>query len=655
MLLNLFFIDIQSQNFDWAKREGLWAYDYGYGITTDNTGNVYVAGKYELNSNFSNTILPDQGNHDIYIAQYSSTGALNWIKTAGGALGDYAHAIACDGTSSVYMAGEIEGEAMPITFVGTTTTLNCVGDNDIFLAKYDLSGNLQWAKQAGWWHSEKALGITYDPTGNVYICGYFSDTTYFETNMILGYGEKDIFVAKYDMNGNFLWVRKAGSAGRDEAKSIQCDAAGNVYVCGMYSNGAVFGTQTLISPNGYFNAFLAKYAPDGTLTWVKTAGGDYDEVAWSLVLDNAGKVYITGEYNASADFDGTQLITSGNADIFVACYDAAGTMQWVKSAGGALIDRARGIGCDGSNVYITGQFGGTATFGTSTVTAADSSDIFMAKLNNVGTFTWATSVGGVADSVETLGYESGNTICAEASGNVYATGSLLDGGVFGSTSYDEYGRTDIFMAKITQGPDVTAPSTVSYNPIDNSIDVPMTSNLVITFNETVQKGAGNIIIKEAGIVSQTIDVSTANVTIAGNIVTINPTTNFTLSSLVNVEISAGTFKDMANNNYTGITDVTAWNFTVSASSTTSIKETDTQKKLSIYPNPNGGNFILDLTSLADQKIEMTILNYLGQLIDSRTHLSPSKLNVELPNNEKGIYFIEIRTDQKVFREKIIVQ
>ncbi len=259
-------------------------------------------------------------------------------------------------------------------------------------------------------------------------------------------------------------MRNAGSAGRDEAKSIICDAAGNVYICGMYSQGCVFGTQTLTTYNNtsYYDIFLAKYSSAGTLQWVKTAGGDYDDVAWGITKDNAGKIYIAGEFNAYAVFDALSLTSSGRAQSFVAGYDASGNAQWASQAGGMnpvaalnMDTRARGIGCDGTNLFITGQFGATATFGGFTLTAVDSSDVFFAGLSNTGSFLGVSAVGGVPDSVETLGYESGNNICADATGNVFATGSLLDGGVFGSTSYTEYGRTDIFITKISQLTGVT--------------------------------------------------------------------------------------------------------------------------------------------------------------------------------------------------------
>jgi hypothetical protein len=284
VILNLFFVHLNAQSFSWAKSEGKYAYDYGYGVSTDNAGNVYLAGKYEEeNANFSGTLIPCQGNHDIFVAQYSPSGNLNWIKTAGGALGDYAHCLATNKTSNVYIAGELEGAGIPVTFEGTSVSITTRGDNDVFVASYDLNGNLLWAKSEGDFHSEKALGVTYDNSKNVIICGYFDEATNFGGTAITGNGGHDMFIAKYDENGNLQWMKHSGGPGRDEALAIQADAAGNIYVCGMHSNGAVFGSNTfntVTTPSGtYFNTFVAKYAPDGSLLWAKSHGGDYDDVA----------------------------------------------------------------------------------------------------------------------------------------------------------------------------------------------------------------------------------------------------------------------------------------------------------------------------------------------------------------------------------------
>lgn len=540
ILINLMLTNMQAQNFNWAVVEGLWAYDYGYGITTDPSGNVYVTGKYEMNANFSGTILTDHGNHSIYVAQYSPSGTLNWIRTAGGIYGDYAKAIFCDGTS-IYITGEIEGYGNVISFENSPITITCIGDNDMFLAKYDLNGNILWAVSGGGFYNEKALGVAADNNGNVYICGYFTDTATYSGTTIYGNGQRDICIVKYDADGNFIWIRNAGSNGRDEAKAIKCDASGNIYITGMYSDGAVFGSSVLSAPPGYFNIFIAKYTTDGSLAWVKTAGGNYDDVAWSITMDNSNKIYITGEFNASAYFDDFQLITAGQANVFVACYDDAGTALWATSAGGTLIDRARGIGCDGTNLYITGQFSMSANFGDFTVTGVDSSEIFIARLNNTGVFEWATAVGGPPDSVESLSYESGNSIYVETSGNVYVTGSLLNGGTFGSTSFVPYSRSDVFIAKL----------------------------------------------------------------------------------------SAGLGVSVVENN---------------------------KPEISIYPNPGNGNFTIDLNHLAAQNNEIFITNCLGQPIIQRMQKSSSELNFDLRDEKKGIYFIEIKTEnQLILREKIFLQ
>ncbi|MFN5183499.1 MAG: T9SS type A sorting domain-containing protein [Bacteroidota bacterium] len=487
LLLTTFIIQcIDAQIFDWAKAEGLWAYDYGYGITTDAGGNVYVTGKYEQQANFSNTILNTRGNHDVFIAKYDANGNVVWIKTAGGAMGDYGTSISCDGNKYLYVAGEVEGYGIPVTFDNSNVTFNSVGDNDIFFAKYDLSGNLIWAKHAGAYKNDKALGITHDKSGNVVICGLFEDSTVFEGNhILLGKGNKDILVAKFDSLGNYLWARTAGSPFRDEAKSVICDSMGNVYVTGMFSDTVDFGGITLISPNGYFDMFLAKYDTNGNIVWVKQGSSDYDEVGWGVTKTVDEKIIVTGEYNAYALFDNLALVTSGMSDIFIAAYDSNGNIIWTKSAGGSLIERARGIGTDGFNIFITGQFGGQCNFGTEQLNATDSSDVFISAIDNNGNFIWTVSAGGTPDSLEQLGYESGIAVCGDPiDGSVYATGSILDGGTFGVNTIGGYKRTDIFVCKIST--EISAG--INFNNAQNEISVinPCTEQLIINCQSSLE-------------------------------------------------------------------------------------------------------------------------------------------------------------------------
>ncbi len=118
----------------------------------------------------------------------------------------------------------------------------------------------------------------------------------------------------------------------------------------------------------------------------------------------------------------------------------------------------------------------------------------------------------------------------------------------------------------TGGTDVTVPGIITYSPADNTTGISRTANLVLTFNENIQKGSGNIIVKEGGVIKQTIGVTNSAVTVSGNTATINPG-DFTSGAAVNIEIAAGAFKDLVNLNYPGITNTTTWNFSVQSGGT----------------------------------------------------------------------------------------
>lgn len=486
LFCTVFSTSIFGQQFDWAVRGGLYAYDYGFGVVTDASGNVFVSGKFEEDAIFSGVTLTCKGNHDMFVAKYDPSGALLWIKAAGGSMGDYAHCIAIDAAGDVYVAGEYETTA---DFEGTTITAK--SDNDIFLAKYTNAGTLVYVVTAGGYLNDKVLGVGTDASGNAYITGQIEGAVTFGNISLTSAGDKDIFIAKYNSIGEVQWAKRAGGPGRDEGKALSVNAAGEIYVTGFFKNTATFegttGTTTMsanTTQGQYDDAFLARYDTDGNLIWVRKAGGDYDDDAWSVSANNSGKIFITGEFNGYATFDSKALTVTGiPADIFIACYNSAGDIQWVERAGSTLLDRGRGICSDNANIYLTGQFGGAATFGTTTLTAADSLDIFIASYEANGAFRWAMAVGGEADR-DSLGPEAGNAVAVDKAGNVYATGGYLKASTFGTITLAPYTRTDMFLTKISQ----SGYSGINEDMTNNSFNVyPNPNNGQFTFSFNVSE------------------------------------------------------------------------------------------------------------------------------------------------------------------------
>lgn len=496
---------VNAQDFAWSRVAGLWEYDYGYGIGTDAAGNVFVAGKYEQNAVFDNITVTCAGNHDVFLAKYDPSGTLQWVKTGGGPMGDYAHAMTVDASGNVYLAGEIDGTSM---FGSTTVTANPSPD-DAFVAKYDNNGNLIWAKSYGGYSRDDARGISVDASGNIYIIGVFQNTATFGTFTLTASGQDidDAYVMKLDPSGNVLWAKAISGPGDDTGKGIAVDASGNAYAVGGFINTTSFGgSQSLTAPNGYRDLYISKWDPNGNLLWVQQAGGQYDDVAWAVTLDGSGNPYITGEFNASATFGTYTVNTVGNADIFVAKYDPSGNVTWVNRFGGSLIDRGRGIATDNTNVYFTGQYGGTITNGSYTATSADSSDIFVASFSVSGGPGWIVTPRGTPDAYESLGYEGGNAVCA-AGGNVFVTGCYLDGDTLNWLYEPSWSRTDMFVAKIdpqlTPGtigindPVVSSGIGIYPNPTENSTSIEFNASVKDAYSITLINSLGQTVYSEA--------------------------------------------------------------------------------------------------------------------------------------------------------------
>ena len=360
-----------------------------------------------------------------------------WAVDTGGIGGGGAWSVAIDSQGNLYVTGQFGNTT---TFGSHTLTAN--GYGDIFVAKLDPSGNWLWAVNAGGNREDLGYGIAVDDAGNACVTGYFKDTATFGSHTLTASGNTDIFVAKIDPSGNWLMAVKAGGTSGDEGYGIAVDGGENAYVTGRFEGTATFGSHTLTS-DGDRDIFAAKLDPSGNWLWAVKAGGDSSyERGQDIAVDGVGNAFVTGRFYGTATFGSHTLTASGNTDIFAAKLDPSGNWLWAVKAGGTDIDYGYGIALDGTgNIYVTGEFFGTATFGSHTLTASVGSDIFVAKLDPSGNWLMAVKAGGTSFCV-------GLGIVVDDAGNAYVTGRFEGTATFGSHNLTSDGDRDIFAAKL---------------------------------------------------------------------------------------------------------------------------------------------------------------------------------------------------------------
>ena len=190
-----------------------------------------------------------------------------------------------------------------------------------FQSPTDPTPNMAAIAKAGGTSSDIGYGVAVDGSGNVYVTGKLRDTASFGTTNLTSAGVEDIFVAKYNGSGVLQWVQKAGGTSEDVGLGVAVDGSGNVYVTGYFEGAVTFGTTNLTSEGGN-DLFVAKYNGSGVLQWVQKAGGANFDRGNGIAVDGTGNVYVTGNFQSTASFDTTTLSSSaGSWDIFVARID----------------------------------------------------------------------------------------------------------------------------------------------------------------------------------------------------------------------------------------------------------------------------------------------------------------------------------------------
>lgn len=323
-------------------------------------------------------------------------------------------------------------------------TITAEGDSTAFIARVSATPTIDWVQNAGGPSAHaSAESVAVDAAGNRYVTGWFRGDALFSGSPQKSIqSSTDCFLAKYDKYGAFQWVRPAGGKDFDTGRSVAVDRAGNCYVAGDFNGTATFGPTNLVS-HGSGDVFVAKYNREGVLLWVRSAGGSGEDYLGQLIVDPGGNCFVTGAFFATADFGTSQLTSLGSWDVFLAKYSSTGTPLWVRQAGGQQDDRGFGVSADATgNLLLTGIFSSYATFGTLNVAGYGSHDVFLAKYDATGKALWVSKAGGT-------GIENGYAVAQDENGNSFVTGILRSNSDFGGIPVPLLGFYDVFVAKFS--------------------------------------------------------------------------------------------------------------------------------------------------------------------------------------------------------------
>jgi len=289
-----------------------------------------------------------------------------------------------------------------------------------------------WVNQLGGSGDSKCTGMQVDNQGNVYMCGYFRGTVDFDptagTKFFTAKGDADIYVAKFDPNGNLLWVSTMGGNALDQANSLALDKSGNVTVTGQFSSTDLDadpgpGVHTL-SSHGAEDAFVIRLDSNGQFLWAKSFGSGGTDRGANVVSDSNGNVICNGYYDSSINVDGTILNSPGGSNGYIIKYNSAGNLVWALNLGSSGDDAYRGMNVDShDNILVSGYYNGTVNFnplGSSRTLTSSVDETFIAKYDPSGILVWADRISGTL-------YQTGSVICVDTNDNVYMAGAFQSG------------------------------------------------------------------------------------------------------------------------------------------------------------------------------------------------------------------------------------
>lgn len=431
-----------------------WAHGFNTPVTNGGRSNkikidgslsdVYNVGTFSTNgttgvdfdpSTGTNTLVTQASTYNGFVSKYTSSGTAVLALVFKGGTNEVMD-IAIDGSDNMYVTGFYRGVVDFDPAAATSFTLPNSATDRIFIAKINANGTLNWCKSIGGSGDARGLSIAFDGSSNVFVGGYFENTTDFDpsptsTITLVGAGRDGFLLKLSATTGNYGSAVKIGDIGLDEVTNIKLDNNGDLFACGYYSSSTAFSGATYA---GGIDGYIGKFLPTNlTTTWIKGFGGTEDDTPKEIAQDGTGSMYCTGYFKGTADFDPSAAVTSfttpsiTDIDGFVLKFNSStGNLTWARQITGTGTQAPQGIGLDNIGYsHIAGFFQGVTDFnpGPAQVLQSNngtSEDIFKLTLTGGGAY-FASQVIGDSNNDRCYG------IAVEPSTGFYLlTGTLND-------------------------------------------------------------------------------------------------------------------------------------------------------------------------------------------------------------------------------------
>lgn len=549
----------------------------------------------------------------ISLSSFAQTPSFEWAKDWNAACFSFGNvSMRVHKSGNVYTTGTFRGTEDFDPGSGVFNLSTAIGSpsdsSDAFVLKLDASGNLVWAISFGAKMVDYGYSLALDEDENVYTVGTFKGTVDMDPGAgvynLSSAGEQAMYIHKMDKNGNFTWARKVDGYGL--ARLIHISTDGFIYLSGNSGDTVDFDPGAGVFKLGA-GSYVLKLDRDGNFIHALQAGNQNNALLTATTASE--NLIISGVLSGASDFDpDTSNYVISSRCSYIAQYSDSGKFEWAKifelNPGSGL--NIRSLGTDSfKNIFIAGNFYGSVDFNPGTDTffmnASKYGDAFITKLDSNGNFIWARQVGGPLSEFRISVY-------IDRLGNSYTAGEYQERGDFDPdplstyTLYN-YGEIDIFMLKL--------------DPEGKFIWAEHVGGPRSDYENNIQVGADGCIYNSGVYIGEIYFDTTG---IPGSIL---------YDPLANGQL----FIHKMNLKPTAVTDVLSEN------------------KINVYPNPSGGDFIIDFGTLNYRNYQVVVYNSVGQEIFNQKEISDN--TIHLSNQVPGLYFLKIIKDTEFIYSQMI--